>query len=586
MKFADIENIWAIDVKLLSNADRGRVYFERSKQVITEALADPNGSSYAAEGNRFRRSYLIQKINCSPSVTIQNPKIKALLADADRHLAQRSTSAKLTDRPTRFQTRLGEGRMLPSELALGMIVSTGSKCKINGQSWPDIPTLLWSDGIHEASSDWLRTLVVEHGVKTSSAWEYAKLVRPFFRLCRERKRPWQSIDDAFLLIWREYLHRTQKVSVDRVNTSLQTIFAFYRWAEETKRVRYRVGIYDPDQLPDSLQNLTFPISAKRTFSKGRYGRVFGSWTTPLTLSGQDQGSRMRHTPTEDEIRELHEIAVERVHGERDSLMFSWIEETGARRGEFLQACKSHMPTLHQLAELIEKDEPWVVRVTRKGGAIKPVHVPSDLIVRTLDFIEFGRAEIVNQHLRDDVGYKEPDEIFLSSSTGLVLHPDSVSSIGRRTFREAGIQRASIHRLRARYAVRIIETLVDALFDGQIVGSESSWVETLLTKAAEMMGQRDPRSLRPYLTYVLNRRIQTSDFTKAANLATRLRQLKLHEGTLARRMGQYQGLQEVAKQMRQGQNSEAASALRKIADELEQKANDSDRADLSGVRADL
>ena len=291
-------------------------------------------------------------------------------------------------------------------------------------------------------------------------------------------------------------------------------------------------------------------------------------TTTLALSGVRQSSRVRHTPTESEIQGLHAIAAERLQGERDSLMFSWAEEVGSRRAEFLRICKSHMPTSDVLAELIEKDEPWIIRVTRKGGKTKPLTVPCDLIIRTQDFIEFGRSDIVKRCQKEIVGYREPEEVFLSSKTGLALHPDSVTSIGRRTFRQAGISNANVHRLRARFAVRTIETLVDALFENQIVGSESSWIETILIKAAEMMGHSNPSSLRPYLTYVLNRRIQTADSTKAEKLASRLRQMRLHEATIVRRLGQYQDLQDVAKHIQAGRQAKAASALREMANKLD------------------
>ena len=86
MKFADIENVWSVDVKQLSNADRGRVYYERAKQVVSQALTDPKERSSAVEGRRFRRAYLVEKIGCAASVPTQNPKIKTLLTDADRHV--------------------------------------------------------------------------------------------------------------------------------------------------------------------------------------------------------------------------------------------------------------------------------------------------------------------------------------------------------------------------------------------------------------------------------------------------------------------------------------------------------------------
>lgn len=455
--------------------------------------------------------------------------------------------------------------------SLGLIILTTSSCLMKGQAWPGIPTLVWPEGIDQPASDWFRALVVEHGVATSSAREYAKIIRPFLRFCRQRKRSWDSVDDDFLIIWREHLNRGEGVSIGRVNASLKLIFAFYRWAEEAKILRYRVGVYGETELPARLAHVNFPITAKRTFTKGRHGRVYGNWTTPLTLSERSQGSHSRHTPTEEEIRELHSIAVQHLQGERNSLMFSWAEEVGLRRAEFLRVGKSQMPTVERLAQLIERDEPWIIVIRRKGGSSKSITVPLDLVIRTLDFIEFARREIVDRCLKTAVNYQEPDEVFLSSTTGRALHPDSVTSIGRRTFKKAGIKHANVHRLRARYAVRTIETLVDAIFDGSMIGAESSWNDTILIKAAEAMGHSSPASLRPYLTYVLNRRIQTADATTAEKLASRLRQLKLHEGTLIRRLEHHEALQLAARHIEAGRNDDAAAILREMTNDLKGQA---------------
>lgn len=456
--------------------------------------------------------------------------------------------------------------MADPSIANGLIVSTNASCRIKGQPWSGIPTLVWSEGIDEAASDWFREIVVRRGVAISTAHEYANILRPFLRFCRQRKRAWQTIDDEFLVVWREHLRCGEGLSIARVNASLKTIFAFYQWAEEAKRIRFQVGIYVEDELPAALSNVVFPISAKRVFTKGRHGRVFGNWTTPLTLKDPEKG-RMRHTPTEDEIRSLHEVAAERRHGERDSLMLSYAEEAGPRRAEILKVGKSQMPTRDQLSDLIERDEPWVVMIKRKGGTTKPIYLQPDLIIRTLDFIEFERREIVSRCHASIVGYREPDGIFLSSTTGMPLHPDSVSTISRRVFGRAGVKNSSIHRLRARHAVRIIETLVDAIFEGELIGPESNSAETILTKAAEMMGHAHPQSLRPYLTYVLNRRIQTADATKVSKLEGRIRQLKLQVDTFARRLSQYKGLHSVALNLEAGRDAKAMAVLRKIADEL-------------------
>lgn len=441
---------------------------------------------------------------------------------------------------------------------------------MKGQTWPNIPALIWPEGIDEAASDWLRALVIELGVATSSAREYAKIIRPFLRYCRETNTPWDVVDDDFLIRWREHLRRSEGVSTRRVNASLRTVFAFYRWAEENKRLHFRVGIYSEDELPHQLASISFPISAQRTFSKGRNGKVYGSWKTPLTLSQFGSQPPPRNTPTETQIRDIHEIAATRLQGERDSLMFSWAEEAGPRRAEFLSVRKSQLPSNDQLINLIELDEPWIIKITQKGGSSKALHVQPDLIIRTLDYVNFGRDEIVKKCRRTIVGYREPEEIFLSSRSGLPLHPDSVTSLGRRTFQKAGVERANIHRLRARFAVRTVETLVEAMFDGRTINADSIWVETILLKAAEVMGHSSPRSLRPYLTYVLNRRLRNADAMKANKTAERVRQLSLQEATLVHRLHHQSGLQSAAGQIQAGKFNEAADILRQIIANLENR----------------
>jgi integrase len=242
-----------------------------------------------------------------------------------------------------------------------------------------------------------------------------------------------------------------------------------------------------------------------------------------------------------------------------------------RRAEILQVGKAHMPTMDQLSALVERDEYWPVVVRRKGGRSHAARVPPDLILRTLDYVEYGRREIVETCLRNIVDYREPEAIFISSRTGKPLHPDSVTTIGRRAFRKAGIARANIHRLRARYAVRMVESQVEALCGDRIIGSESSWVETILVRTAESMGHTNPQSLRPYLTYVLNRRLQTAEGFTAERLSARLRQLELQEGTLLRRLKHQRGLQKVASQIKAGRDKAAASLLRKIADDIDERA---------------
>lgn len=98
MRFADLENIWTNDLSALSNADKGRVYFERAKQVVKEALADPKKRAQAVSGKRFVRAYLIEKIGCQPAVPQQNTGIRLRLANTDAALGREATTSTSTRR--------------------------------------------------------------------------------------------------------------------------------------------------------------------------------------------------------------------------------------------------------------------------------------------------------------------------------------------------------------------------------------------------------------------------------------------------------------------------------------------------------
>jgi len=103
MKFSEVQNIWSVSMELLSNSDKGRIYYERAKLVITETLDDPKKLRNAMAGNRFRRDYLVAEIGASPAVTTQNPLIRQLLKDADKKLSESRRQQTLPKRTRRDQ---------------------------------------------------------------------------------------------------------------------------------------------------------------------------------------------------------------------------------------------------------------------------------------------------------------------------------------------------------------------------------------------------------------------------------------------------------------------------------------------------
>jgi len=230
----------------------------------------------------------------------------------------------------------------------------------------------------------------------------------------------------------------------------------------------------------------------------------------------------------------------------------------------MQLRKSQLPKRDRFAELERSGIAWPIRVGRKGSKSGELRAQLGLIERVYQYIDNERREVVQRCKRQIVGYSEPDEVFLSSRTGMPLHLDSVTTMARRAFGMADIDNASFHRLRAKFICDTIGVLVDGIFGNRLIGPETNWIETILIKAAEMMGHVGPQSLRPYLTDVLNARIQTSDAFMGDRYRRAVKELELFELQLRERIDRYQKLDEDAKVIRKKKKAEATRKMKRQA----------------------
>lgn len=445
------------------------------------------------------------------------------------------------------------------------IVRSDDSCIIKGRVYASLPTIVGEQGIEVEWSDWLRSLVLK-GQAGETAFEYAKHAKQFLEYCNRRKVDWRDVSDAMLLDWSND-RASRGASEDRVAICQSTVFRFLVWAERQGIFRYRVQIYDREELPAEMGNYKFPVGTDVSVKQRNYGNYRRyTWTYQRPLHRGSFGRR--HTPTEDEVRAIHEAAFISPLGERDTLIYSWAEFAGVRVGEAMRVCCSQMPSGFELDRLIDTGTDITIKLLGKGNRKRNVLVPRGLVLMTVSYIEGARRDVIARFKAKSPSYVEPDELFLSATSGRPLTPNSVSHRAQRAFRAAGVKNASIHRLRARFAVEAIEAHLDAIQDADTrLGSEATASSTILFKVADLMGHRHLESLRPYLNYALDRRLSATPTARRSRAQTKLRALERLEVSLLRKTAAYEGFKKILAALETSDPREAAAMLRRLADRL-------------------
>ena len=176
-------------------------------------------------------------------------------------------------------------------------VITDSRCVINGNAYPGIPIFFDEVGVVAPVSDYMVHLVYQRRAPSTTARTYAMHLQKFLKHIAAIGVCWTDVTDGVLVAWRDGLLDPGALAPGTVANYLSTVFGFYRWAEETSRVRHVVKLYDrADDRGGDDQGPAYQISACPSRRPGRF-----YWPYLPTVRGQG----VRHTPTNEEIERIH-----------------------------------------------------------------------------------------------------------------------------------------------------------------------------------------------------------------------------------------------------------------------------------------
>jgi site-specific recombinase XerD len=346
--------------------------------------------------------------------------------------------------------------------------------------------------------DYLRNLVLHEQLKTSSAKTYAEYIQQFWNFLEKDDIAFSEVTDTELLTWlNQQKNRGNKDYV--VAARCDAIFDMYCW------LQIKGYVEDMVRIPNHNDDVVFePMLSSKTarpsrFRPSRYGVV-----SAIRPNGSDADS-IQPTPNSDELSKLYIVADNPDNfdlTERNQLLIDWYGQTGVRRLEVQNLTVDQIPDWSTIDKLRAYGHAYEMRITEtKGDKPRHIGVLPHLLERTREWIEGGRANIVNRFKRKDSAYLEPKEIFISNKTGEAISLKAITNLFTSFFRKANVDGHG-HRIRAYYLNNLLQAEVDAamatLTSNGGTSASIDW-ELIIRKVAERAGHQNLDTLRKYVT---------------------------------------------------------------------------------------
>ncbi|MET0035984.1 MAG: hypothetical protein ABW097_08780 [Candidatus Thiodiazotropha lotti] len=387
---------------------------------------------------------------------------------------------------------------------------TNEECIVEGEfggtSFPSIPIFFNEYGVFEPASEYLVHQRIFCRSAISSLKTYADHLQMFFRELEKHDIAWSKVNDAVLIKYRNKLMEEGKEPAYLVSV-FNTLWGFYYWAEEHGRLKQHVAIH-------SEKGRKYPVSAKKNVK----ANGVHDWVWPYMPKSK---TSMKNTPNNEDMEKIHQYAAEShaATNRRDYLILALYERT-ARRMEAMQTTVSVIPEWDEITDASYEDKIFTIPIIGKRGISRSLNVTPEYMEEARNYIENERAKAVSDAHARDPNYVEPEELFLSQTTGKPLALGSVSNLIRSFIKGAGIKDMAPHRIRAKAATDICEA-----HDGFDSKGNPLSADDVLLRVIEELGQSCKESARPYLALA---RTKKGDGRVASIEKLRALQFKLQE----------------------------------------------------------
>lgn len=388
---------------------------------------------------------------------------------------------------------------------------------LDGKRTPGHPAVVDLDGrVVLPVADYLHRRAVRENVAGGTLLDEAYVLAAWLDFLAANGRDWSDASDRLITAHARDLEARGR-GLARVQRCVGVVFRFY-WEAQN-----RLGLVDGlVEDPQDGRTRRRPISVVP--SKSGVPQPCHRYVTIPEGPG-------RPTPDEPQVERILDHLLDRVDGERATCF--WLAaslmcraglrregvagvtltalarallEAGigdGRRPHDLQAAArngtARSSILDGLSRLVSTGRTKVfLSVTEKGRRTRLAGVPVELVEHMLAYAWSERALLVSRLATRSRGYRPPDALFLSLKTGRGLRETSIGNLVNGAFAALGIG-GSAHRLRAAFAEGVVR---DAYLRARAIHGGAWDEDAVLLEAAEALGHRSTRNLKPYLHRIM------------------------------------------------------------------------------------